>query len=195
MTLAELLIAMGIFLVIVIVIVDFNTNIYYYQSTISGSFQTSLNAQTILKTMLKEIRQAQPAANGSYPLANAGSSTITFFSDADSNGAVEQITYTRIGNTLFRSTIPPTGSPPVYLGANQATTTLLGSVVNASSTPIFQYYDTNYTGTSTPLAQPVTTTTVRLVKVSVTLDLDPTHSPLPTTYTVQASFRNLKTNL
>ena len=46
-----------------------------------------------------------------------------------------------------------------------------------------------------PLSQPVTTTAVHLVKVNLILDADPNRLPSSVTYSVQASIRNLKTNL
>ncbi len=195
MTFAELLVAMAIFVVVMVAVTTFYVNILNYQSTVSGSYQTAQSAQIILKTMLQELREVEPAANGAYPLVLAGSTTITFFCDPDNDGTAEELSYTLIGKTIYQVVIQPSGSPAVYNSANQSTTTIFTNVVNGTSTPVFQYFDTNYNGTSTPLVQPVTTTAVRLVRVNVTLDFDPTHSPAPTTYTIQASFRNLKTNL
>ncbi len=195
MTLVEVLIALAIFVVVIVAVGTFEANIFRYQSSISGSYQTAQSAQIILKIMLQQIREAEPAANGAYTLANAGSTTMTFYSDPDNDGTAERITYSLIGTTIYQITIQPSGMPPSYNVASQSTTTLLRNVVNSLSTPVFQYYDTNYNGTSSPLAQPVTTTAVRLVKINATLDLDSNRSPVPITYTVQASFRNLKTNL
>jgi Tfp pilus assembly protein PilV len=195
MTLVEVLIALAVFISIMIAVVAFEANVFSYQGSISNSFQSSQTAQVILKTILTEIREISPAANGSYPLVNAGSTTISFFSDTDNTGSIEQVTYSLVGTTLYRATIQPTGSPAVYNVASQSTSTLMVNVRNGTTTPLFQYYDTNYSGTSTPLTQPVTTTNVRLVKVNITLDIDPNRSPHPVTYSVQAGLRNVKTNL
>ncbi len=195
MTLVEVLITLAIFATVIVSVGMFEANVFIYQGNVSGSFQTAQNAQVILKTMLTELREMAPGADGSYPLVNAGSTTISFFSDPDNDGTEEEVTYSLSTTTLYRAVIQPSGNPPTYLIANQSTSTLLTSVRNGSNTPVFQYFDTNYNGTSSPLTQPVTTTAVRLVKINITLDLDPNRSPAPITYTVQANLRNLKSNL
>lgn len=195
MTLVETLITLAIFVTVIAAVGMFESNVFIYQGNVSSSFTTTQNAQVILKTMLTELREMAPGADGSYPLVTAGSTTISFFSDPDNDGTEEQVTYSLSTTTLYRAIIQPSGSPPAYLYSNQSTSTLLTNVRNGSVTPVFQYFDTNYNGTSSPLVQPVTTTAVRLVKVNVTLDTDPNRSPLPITYTVQATLRNLKSNL
>ena len=194
MTLVELLISLAIFIAVMIAVGTFAANIFIYNGNVSSSFQTAQNAQTILKTMLVSLREMEPGANGAYPLISTGSTSISFFSDPDNDGSAEQLTYSLVGTTLYQSVVQPSGSPIGY-SSTPATTTILTNVRNGTSTPVFQYFDTNYNGTSTPLAQPVTATTVRLVKMNITLDIDPNRSPLPITYTVQASLRNLKSNL
>jgi prepilin-type N-terminal cleavage/methylation domain-containing protein len=195
MTLVEVLIALAIFAVVMVAIGTFEVNIFSYQSSVSGSYQTSQSAQIILKTVLKELREVAPGANGSYPLAKTGSTTLSFFSDVDNDGQTEMVTYSLIGTTLFRAVVHPTGSPSTYNISNQSTTTLLTGVLNGNAIPSFQYFDTNYTGTSSPMTQPVNPSLVRLIKINQKIDIDPNPSPLPIIFTIQASLRNLKTNL
>jgi hypothetical protein len=194
-TLVELLFFVGIFVMIYIAVSAMGTNIFIFNSTTSGSYQATQNSQAILKVILKELREASPGANGAYPLVNTGSTTLSFFSDVDNDGVTEQITYTLIGTNLYRAVIKATGSPPSYLVANQSTTTLITNVVNGNSIPSFLYFDTYYTGTSTPLAQPVNPSAVKLIQVNQRIDIDPNRSPLPIIFSVQANIRNLKTNL
>ena len=195
MTLVEVLITLAIFTAVIAVVGMFEANTFVYQGEVSNSFATAQNAQIILKTMLTELREMAPGADGSYALSNAVSTTISFFSDPDNNGIEDEVTYTLSSTTLYRAVIIPSGTPLTYSPASQSTTTLLTNIRNGTVTPVFQYFDTNYNGTSSPLAQPVTTTAVRLVKVNLTIDADPNRSPLPITYTVQANLRNLKSNL
>ena len=195
MTLVEVLITLAIFICVMAAVGFFESNVFNYQRSISGSLQTVQDSQIILKTIAREMRDMAPAANGAYPLVTAGTSTISFFSDANNDGSEDQITYQLIGTKISRAVIPPTGSPPSYSAANQSTTTLVTNVRNSTSTPIFEYYDTNYNGTSSPMASPINLTGVRLVKVNLTLDVDPNRSPLPVTYTSQISLRNIKSNL
>jgi len=195
MTLVEVFIALAIFVAVIAAIGMFEANIFLYKNQASSSLQTSLSAQTLLKTMLVEIREAAPGANGAFPVVYAGSTTLSFFSDPDNDSTEEQVTYTLMGTTLYKAVINPSGNPPTYSVANQSTTTLLTNVRNGAATPVFEYFDANYSGTSTPLSQPVTTTSVHLVKINLTLDDDPNRPPAAVTYSDQASIRNLKTNL
>ncbi|MDR3557898.1 MAG: type II secretion system protein, partial [Candidatus Pacebacteria bacterium] len=194
-TLVEVFISMAIFVAVMVAVTTFLININSENRTISGSFETAQDAQVILKTMLTELRQASTAANGAYPIANAGTSSLTFFSDVDNDGSTEEITYSYIGNTLYRAIIQPTGSPLSYNLASQSTSSLLTDVRNSSSTPMFQYFDQNYTGTSSPLSLPISVSAVRLVKISLSLDVLINQAPGVQTYTTQVSLRNLKTNL
>ncbi len=195
MTLVEVLVTLSIFVAIMLAVATFEYNVITYPKIVSGSLQTAQDTQILLKTMLREMRTMQQGANGAYPLLAAGTSTISFFADADNNGNIEEITYFIASSSIYRGIIQPAGNPVIYNGANQVNMMIATNVRNGSSTPLFQYFDTNYNGTSSPLTLPVTATTVRLVKINLTLDVDINRSPTPMTYTVQASLRNIKSNL
>jgi prepilin-type N-terminal cleavage/methylation domain-containing protein len=196
-TLVEVFISIAIFAAVSVAVFAFYANTLSNQQVVSGSLQTAQNAENILKTMLVEIRSMVLGANGVYPLVTAGTSTLTFFSSPVSTSTIEEITYALQGTTLYRSVIVPSGLPVVYNPANQSTTTIMTGVYNATSAPIFQYYDQNYTGTSSPLTQPVVVSSVTLIKITLTLNANPSgRSPSqPRTYSTQAALRNLKTNL
>jgi type II secretory pathway component PulJ len=195
MTLAETLIALAIFVAVIVAVGSFQVSIFSNQRTVAGSLQTAQDSQVILKTMLTELRSAVPGMNGAYPIVSAATSSLSFFSDVDRDGSAEQITYTLIGNVLYRATIQPTGSPVVYNPAQQATSSILYNVRNATTTPVFQYYDQNYTGTSSPLTIPVNISAVRLISIRLYLDVYVNQAPAVRSYTAQVSLRNLKSNL
>lgn len=195
MTMVELFVALAILAVVMTAVYALGSNIFIYNSTTSGSYRATQNSQAILKTILKELRETSPGADGSYPLINTGSTTLSFFSDIDNDGLPERVTYSLIGTTMYRAVIKPSGNPASYSFANQSTTTLIFNVVNGNSLPSFEYFDTNYTGTSSPLVQPVSPSAVRLIRINQRIDIDPNRSPIPIIFTVQASLRNLKTNL
>lgn len=195
MTLVETLITLGIFITIMIAVGTFGVNMFSYQRVISGSLQTTQDAQIILKTITKEIRSMTSGATGQYPIANAATNTLSFFFDQNNDGVQDRITYSLVGTTLYRAVIVPSGSPITYNIANQSTTTLVYNIRNSPSTPIFEYFDDSYTGTSSPLSLPVTVTNIHLIKINLTLDVDPSRSPTPVTYSAQVNLRNLKSNL
>lgn len=194
-TLVETLIVMGIVSVMAITITRFQLNILNYNKSGHDSLQSAQDARSILRVMVAELRSTQPGSNGSYPLTQAATSSITFFSDTDDDGLKEQIRYFLATTTLKRGVIVPTGLPPVYNPAQEKISYLAYNIKNGTSTALFQYFDNTYTGTTSPLAQPVNVSSVRLVKITLLIDADPNKSPLPRSYTSQVMLRNLKDNL
>ena len=195
MTLVEVLVAMGISVVILVAVSAFEANIFTYKDSITGTFNTVQNVQIILKTMAKELRSASISSDGSFAIGQAGTSTVTFFVDLNNNGIKERVRYTLASSTLYKAVATPTGSPLSYSGITESTSTLLRSVSNGTSTDMFQYFDATYDGSQAPLSQPVTLTTIRLIKISAVLDSGTIQAPSTKTYTTQVMFRNLKDNL
>jgi prepilin-type N-terminal cleavage/methylation domain-containing protein len=194
-TLAEIVIVVGIIGLVMVAVGTFQSKIFTNKSFVEGSLSAAQDARSILRTMAKELRSVGQGDNGAYAVAQAATNTITFFSDADGDGAREQIRYYLSGKKIMRGVIVPTGTPLAYSTSSEKFSTLLSNVVNASSTNIFDYYGTNYTGTTSALTYPITTTAVRLVKINIVLDADANRSPIPRTYTTQVALRNLKDNL
>ena len=194
-TLVETLVAMSISIIVMIAIGTFARDIFYTNSVQSGLFSTAQDSRAIIRTMTNELRSTSPGSDGSYPIVTAGTTTLTFFSDIYGNGIKERVRYFLATTTLEKGVVVPTGSPLSYNLSNESITALAYNVRNGSSTPIFNYYDGTFTGTSSPLTQPVSVNAIRLVQVSLTLDSDPNRSPLPRTYTTDVTLRNLKDNL
>lgn len=194
-TLIEILVAVAIFVLIILVVANFQVNISKYNKSSSESLQSAQDARAILRTMVAEMRSMQPASTGAYPLAAAATSSITFFTDINDDGLREQVRYYLTGTTLKKGIIVPSGSPLTYSSASETFAFLAYNIKNGTSTALFDYFDNTYSGTSSPLTQPVSVSTVRLVKINLTIDADPNRSPLPRTYTSQAMLRNLKDNL
>ncbi len=194
-TLIEILVAVAILGVILVVVSQFQVNVLQYNKSSNDSLQSSQDAQSILRTIVKELRSTKPGNNGSYPIAQADTSSLTFYSDIDADGLQEQIRYFLSTTTLKKGMIKPSGSPLSYNSAQETLSTLALNLKNSTSTALFEYYDTTYTGTSSPLAQPVTVASIRLIKVNLLIDADPNRSPIPRLYTSQVMLRNLKDNL
>lgn len=193
-TIPELLISIFIISILSITATTFSRDIFLLNSNFSGGMNAQLEARHVVKIIISELRETSPSNLGAYPIALASSSAITFYSDIDNNGLKDKVRYFLNGNDLKRGVIAPSGSPLTYVTANEKITTLATNVVSSSTLPIFQYYPSNYSGTSTPLAQPVNLSSVRLVKVNVIIDKNPNHSPVPIIVTSQVSLRNLKDN-
>ena len=195
-TLPELLVVVGITGIIVLALTSFQKDIFFNSKFAADSLTSAQDARSILRTMIAELRVTSPSSNGAYAIAQAATSSITFFSDTDGDGIKDQIRYYLTGTTtLKKGVVKPTGSPLVYNSANETFKTLAINLKNSSSTPLFEYYDSGYAGTSSPMTYPLDITRIRLVKINLLIDADPNRSPVPRTYTSQTSLRNLKDNL
>lgn len=194
-TLAEIVVVVGITGLIMMAIASFQVGIINNNKYSQDSLSSAQDARTILRTMVKELRSTSTSNNGSYPVILAATNTVSFYSDTDGNGTKEQIRYFIASSTLKKGLIIPTGSPLVYNQGSESITTLAYDLRNASTTPLFEYFDGNYAGTSSPMTQPVDVSKVRLVKINLIIDANPNKAPISRVYTSQVSLRNLKDNL
>ena len=114
----------------------------------------------------------------------------------DSDDVADRVRYFLDPVTLSvkRGVILASGSPPAYT-EQESFSTLITDISNGASTPLFDYYDGNYTGSSLPLSMPVNILDVRLVKITIKIERDPNRAPELTTLTSQAALRNLKDNI
>ncbi|MBP9748432.1 MAG: prepilin-type N-terminal cleavage/methylation domain-containing protein [Candidatus Pacebacteria bacterium] len=190
-TLVEILFAVSIFIVVSLVMGAFARNTWVYNSFISSSFNNLNAGRTTLKTMVAEIRTASSGDNGAYVVSAASNTSFTIYSDIDNDALKERVRYFVSGNSLRRGVIKPTGSPLGYTGT-EVITTLIPNITNAT---VFEYYDKNYDGTTASLASPIQIPSVRLVKITVTIDENPNRAPGPITLTSQVTLRNIKDNL
>lgn len=195
-TLVELLVTISIITVIGFLVSNFQRDVFSLNSSLQSSLSAQLDGRKIVKNMVGELRSASPSSLGAYPIVSIGTSTITFYSDTNNDGLKEKVRYYLDAPTkkLKKGVITPSGSPLTYSGSEELSI-VINDVVNGTSTPIFTYYDSNYTGTTSPLTYPIDTLAVRLVKVNVIIDKDPNRSPVPITVSSQVSIRNLKNNL
>ena len=161
----------------------YRTNAYVFQQTSAVD-----SAQRGLQYAFKNLREASYGDDGSYPLQSAATSSIVFFSDVDNDGPVERVRIYVLNGTLYRVVTNSAGSPPSYTGQAAATTTIATSVTNATSTPIFKYYDAN----GAQLTAPADTSKVASVQTELQVDLNPTRAPDIFVLRASTTLRNLR---
>ena len=113
MTLVEVLVAVGIFAVIMGAVAMFQVNVFSYNRQVSGSYTTVQDAQGILKTMTKELRMASQGANGAYAIQTAADDTIIFFADLAGDGVKKRVKYlfSPTNAVVYRGVTTPSGTP------------------------------------------------------------------------------------
>jgi hypothetical protein len=193
----ELIIGISLLLMIGVIIWTFQKDIFSLNSTISDSVVVQDDVRRIFKTITSEIRSASPSSVGAYLIDSATPTSFTFYSDINDDGIKERIRYFLDGNTLKKGIVESSGNPIVYNLANEEISEIVHNIsnINNNVAPIFSYYDTNYDGSTLPMADPVNILAIRLIKITVIIDQDTTKLPNAVTFTTQVSIRNLKDNL
>ena len=195
-TLIEVLVTMSIFVILVFSVAMMLSNIFTNSNQQLISLSNIDQARSTLSTITNEVRNATIGSDGSYPLNQAGDSQIVFFTNfRTSNGAVERVRYYISGNTLYKGVILPTGSPLIYNLSSESISKVLSGVSNGSS-PVFYYYDGNYSGNTQALSQPVNINNVRFVKINFVV-LNQITPQDTSTFSIDAgvTIRSVKDNL
>lgn len=198
-TLIEAIVAIGIVSVIALGMVIFQITVMRTTATVQSGLLSQQQIRKTFAQFTKEVRSAVQAPTGAPAIFQAGTSSLIFYANVDADVDVERIQYylgttsPSASTTLYKRIINPVAG--VYSNTNSLVSIMVDKIKVSTSTPIFYYYDSNYTGTTSALTQPVTVTAVRTVKLSLPVDPNAARSPIFQVYTTQVSLRNLKDNL
>ena len=190
----EVVVAISILTLVGIAVYAFQKDVFSLNRILSQSIIAQKEVRRALKIMSAEIRAASPSSIGAYAIAETATSSFIFYSNIDDDSFKERVRYFLDGAVLKKGVTKPTGDPPAYNPANEIISDMVRDMANGT-TAIFSYYDTDYEGTSQPLAETIDVSVVRLVKIVIIVDRDPSAPPGPMTLTTQISMRNLKDNL
>jgi prepilin-type N-terminal cleavage/methylation domain-containing protein len=191
-TLVELLVVIFIMSLIGTAGFMLQNDVFKFNRIIFGQLDAQGDARQTLRKFTSDLRTAVPSSTGTYPIAQAATSSITFYANIDNDAYVERVRYFLATTTLKRGVIKPSGSPLTYNSASETVTDLVQGIANGT-TSIFTYYDENYDGSTTtpPLSLPVATQLIRLVKIEMVVDQNPNQPPAPETFTTQVTLRNI----
>lgn len=196
-TLIEVLVSLGIFSLLAMSIAWILINSIRHNAIIWEQLQTQTDGRRVLREVVDVTRRAEFSSLGSYPLATTTAYELAVYANIDRDSFRERVRFfaNTASNTLQMGVIKPSGNPLTYSSANETITTLAQSVVNDDlNRPIFTYFDDRYTGTQAPLAQPVSTTQVAVIRIELELERNPTASPVPLHVESTVQIRNLKRN-
>ncbi|HQL53018.1 MAG TPA: prepilin-type N-terminal cleavage/methylation domain-containing protein [Candidatus Magasanikbacteria bacterium] len=194
-TLLELLVAIAIFLWLFLGSSWFIIHGLRYNAIIWEQLTTQNEGRQAIQNFVDDIRRAEESSLGAYAIAKANNYEIIFYANIDVDHSKERVRYWLENGTLKKGVTKPSGNPLTYSNDNEIVKELAHNVVNLEkNVPIFQYFDQNYSGTQSPLAQPVRVIDVRVVKIQLELEKDPTESPVPLHIEGLGQIRNLKMN-
>lgn len=194
-TLVEVLVTLSIFLIVTVgaaalVITSIQTNAVIWEQ-----LATQNDGRQVLAEVVNDVRRAEVSSIGSYPIVTAEAYELTIYADIDDTPDRERVRYWLDNERLYKGVIKPSGAPLRYPTSTETSKVLAEDVKNlGEGVPIFEYYPESYTGTSTPLTQPVQLTDIRMIRVSLELEEDPTQTPVPLHVESLAHIRNLKEN-
>lgn len=191
-TLVEMIIVTAIFSVLSLTIAAV---IHQFYKTNAYAIAQSSEVQTAsrgIELLVRDIREATLAEDGSFPIVNAGTSTLAIYSDIDRDDNVEYVEYQLEGMQLYKYVTNPTGTPPTYSTTVPDETILVSDYVrNAEQgTSTFRYF--NSAGTEISGSN---VNNIASIRVQVIVNVDPSKSPGLFTLRSHATLRNLKDNL
>lgn len=190
----EILVAIAIFLMVSAAVMEIFLWGFRGRDIVWEQLSTQNEGRKVVQDFVNELRRANQSSVGGYALEQAGSQQIIFYSNLDSDVWRERVRYFLQGTILKKGVIKPAGSPIAYSPANEAVVDIVHDVTN-TTTPLFYYYNENYTGaTGTPMAEPINVSAVRVVGIKLLLEEKPNVSPAPFAVETKVSIRNLKTN-
>jgi prepilin-type N-terminal cleavage/methylation domain-containing protein len=193
-SLIEVLIVVAIFAGMIFVVAAMRKNISGLEKTVNQQLKTRRDIDATLQTIITDIRSAGLSGSGSYAIESAASTSLVFYSDVDQDGAFERVRYAIGTSTVIRGVVEPTGNPVIYPTSTESVATMVYYVVPSTSTPLFAYYDANYTGSQTALTEPIDITKIRAVSLNLFVDIEPGKSPKPLFFSHTITIRNLRTN-
>jgi len=193
-TLLELLIAMGIFSLVITAGAWLLISGLRYNTIIWDQLQGQNDGRRALQQVVDIVRRSEESSIGAYAIVLADDNELIIFSNVDNDSYREKVRFWLDGTTLKRGVIKPSGNPLGYT-APEEVVELAHDVVNiAQSTPLFSYYDEDYTGSESALETPADITAVKLIKVQLEIEKNPDKTPVPLHVESMVGIRNLKEN-
>lgn len=192
----EVIISIGLTSILLITLIALENFVRSSQTLLTNNSQSYNEASIAVDSVTKELRNAKPAATGSYPLELADDQQIIFYANIDEDIFPERIRYRLQDNQLIRGVIQPLGNPPTYPLIEEKISLIIPDVQN-NTNPVFTYYNGDWPAdtTNNPLPAPARLTDTKYVIVSITINPEVNRAESAYTLTSSAQIRSLKTNL
>jgi len=193
MTLVEMLVAVGIYTVLMLAVLSSIAALYRYNAYAieqSGEIESARRGITQWNRDAKEMTTAE---DGTWPLAIMEEHRLGYYSDTDSDDSVEYVEYILASTTLRKFTYNPTGSPATYDKTTPDTVEILSTYVQNinQATSTFLYFD----ATGNTMASTSPPINVRLITSQLIVNIDPDRNPGEFMLKSSLAPRNLKDNL
>ncbi len=195
-TLIEVLVGMAIFIGLAATVIALQSLLTKGEGFSLSTLYTTENANISLQTLTTELRNARQSETGAYPLEEASSNQIIFYSNIDNDPEIERIRYFYTGSELNKGAVEPTGFPATYPLENEIVKTVAQFIQNGIN-PVFTYYNQDWPTDqiNNPLPYPAPLGEITLVKISTQINATPARPEGEMTLESFVQIRSLKTNL
>ena len=197
-TIIEMLVTIVVFGMVMGVTAFLLRLIFMNATTNPNALNAIDQAESATTNFINQVRDATFGNDGSYPLREASTTEVIFFSPYGSPASttVYRVRYYISSSSLYEGITAPSGSPSAYNTASEQVTKIASNVAGVGTSTIFYYYDGTYAGTSTPLNQPVNINQVTYIGLTMSIQLQEVRGATSTSViSTGAAIRNLKTNL
>lgn len=180
MSLMEVIVAIAIFTICIEGFTMLFVRSWEHNRYIFEMGRASFTASRGVGTMVEYIRKARQGDDGAFPLKSANDNDLVLFCDYNKDGVTERLHFYKSGSKIMMGITNPTGGiPKTYPSGDQQTKELASNVANDSGTPVFYYYNRNYPSdlVNNPMVVPADTSSVRMVKVFLQVNIDPNRAP------------------
>lgn len=187
MTMLEVLVWVSIFSFAMLAVTSTMLALYRSNAYTIEQGQAVESARRGIESSVREIREAQYAGDGAYPIVAIGPNNLTFYADIDNDSSIERIRYEVVGTNFVRSALNPSGDPIVYTGAETLTNVSTQVRNLANNVTTFTYYDTN----GVQISDYTKTRDVRFIRMDLVVNVNPNRLPNELTLRSSAALRNL----
>lgn len=193
MTMVEMLVAIGIYTVLLLAINSSITTLYQNNAYALEQSNEVDNARRGVTQWNRDAKEMTTGEDGTWPLAVIDEHRFGYYSDTDQDDSVEYVEYILATTTLRKFTYDPTGSPVTYDLTTPDSEEILSEYVQniEQATSTFFYYDNN--GTQLNASSPIID--VRYIQMQIIVNIDPDRNPGEFMLRSSLAPRNLKDNL
>lgn len=193
LTLIETSIVIGIVSVFIgIVFAFFLTTNRAYKSRVSRGIAENLGTFSVYN-ISSDLRETKiPTGTSLPPIESATTNSIIFYADTKEGASdmEERVRYFLDGENLTRGTSLWSESEGRFLTENEEIKIINNHVVNGESS-IFTYFGEDYTGTESPLSEPINSGQIRVVNIKILTDIDVDQEPEAFEIETLVDLRNL----
>jgi prepilin-type N-terminal cleavage/methylation domain-containing protein len=186
-SLVEIMVVLSIFVILAMIVGEIFIQMLRIEKNIRDQISVADQARSVLNKMINELRQAKTADNGTYLLEYATSSEIIFYSNIDSDEAVERVRYFKDGNDFKKGVIKPVGNPAEYILADENIIVASQFVSNSESEPIFSFLKEGNIQVIDTLSE---IQNISLIKAFLHINTDPLINPKDFIVSVSVRIRN-----